>query len=256
MLTLVAYELVALGMRYVFLFLLILLLVRSFFLMRRENRQYKRTLRQLPDAGLVGEVVDLYTGNSYPLPREGMLGSGRSCDVRLPALKRREIEFVFRKGLGLRLIPIHRHHGGVLDGEQLRKRDAYALHGTILDIRGMKLRFRLFAGLDVPQRVVYASPRQDGMQMPQSVIIGDSAPVDVPQPCPPAVPPAGSQDWAMTWKHALLPQQTDNPAADSGNIDDPAQPAAEEEEGYQAPLLLHRRRSRRERRRQDEGQST
>ncbi len=146
------YELLALGLRYWFVLLLLLTLLRAVYLMWSENRAYQKALRRLPDAGTIGEVVDLQSGKSQPLPREGLLGSGRGCDIRFPRLHRREMEFVFRPGLGLKLIPIHRKHQSILDGEPLNKADSYALHGTILEIHGHSLRFRLFAGLDLPNR--------------------------------------------------------------------------------------------------------
>ena len=51
-----AYELVSMGLRYWFVLLAVFLLWRAYRLMRQDRRDYRRTLRQLPDAGLVGEV--------------------------------------------------------------------------------------------------------------------------------------------------------------------------------------------------------
>lgn len=147
-----SYELLSMGLRYWFVLLLFLTLLRAVYLMLVERREYKKALRRLPDAGLVGEVVDLDTGKSQPLPREGLLGSGRFCDLKFKGLHRREMEFVFRSGLGLKLIPIHRGSQAILDGEPLNKADSFALHGTVLQLRGHTLRFRLFAGLDLPYR--------------------------------------------------------------------------------------------------------
>lgn len=168
-----AYELLALGLRYWFVLLLFLTLLRAFWLMQEDRREYNRALRRLPDAGLIGEVVELSTGKSQPLPREGLIGSGRGCDIRLPKLHRREMEFVFRPGLGLKLIPIHRKHRSILDGEPLNKADSYALHGTVLELRGYTLRFRLFAGLDLPYREplpdeVFIQPDHDSFSFDSS----------------------------------------------------------------------------------------
>ena len=179
-----SYELLALGLRYWFVLLLFLTLLRAFWLMLENRREYNRTLRQLPDAGLIGEVVDLKTGKSQPLPREGLIGSGRGCDIRLSKLHRREMEFVFRPGLGLKLIPIHRKHKSILDGEPLNKADSFALHGTVLELRGYTLRFRLFAGLDLP----YREPLPDEVftQAKENAIYGDSpwdAAADSMWPC-------------------------------------------------------------------------
>lgn len=168
-----SYELLALGLRYWFVLLLFLTLLRAFWLMLGDRREYIKALRRLPDAGLVGDVVELSTGKSQPLPREGLIGSGRGCDIRLPRLHRREMEFVFRPGLGLKLIPIHRNHHSILDGEPLNKADSYALHGTVLEVRGHTLRFRLFAGLDLP----YREPLPDEVFFQQDL---DALPGDSP----------------------------------------------------------------------------
>ncbi len=194
-----AYELLSMGMRYVFILLVLLLLLRAYWLMRRDSRAWRRTLRNLPDAGLVGELVDLSENRGYPLPREGLIGSGRSCDIRLPGLKRLEFQFIFRPGHGVCLTPLHPKSGALLDGERLRRGNEFALHGTILELRGLTCRFRLFAGLDLPAR----------QPTPQAGVIRETEPAQwpgfeyAPQPLPPSAPPEGGMD--MTWQYAPLP---------------------------------------------------
>jgi hypothetical protein len=246
-----SYELISLGMRYVFLLLLNVFLFRIVFLMYKNQRRYRNALHQLPDAGLVGEIVDLLSGVSHPLPKEGMMGSGRNCDVKLPGLKRREIEFVFRSGLGVKLIPIHSKHGGLLDGHPLRKQDAYALHGTILEIRGLRLRFRLFAGLDLPMREERASQDMNAVYTVQSDASYYSSFANDPESLPPTVPPQA--ELGMTWQYAPFPQQR----VEDGGIHENAEPYTVQlsdafEEEYQVQLLARRRRPRRERRRKNE----
>ena len=210
-----AYELLALGLRYVFVLLGGLLLLRVLMTMLSDSRAYRQMLKQLPDAGLVGEVVELASGRSQPLPREGLIGSGRNCDIRVFGLHRREIEFAFRPGLGLKLIPVRRKHHALLDEEPLIKADAYALHGTILDIRGTRLRFRLFAGLDLPQRqAVY---RGEGMGGQFAYEEGGLPLSDPGMELPPALPPDPMLD--MTWQYAPPPPEAlglPNDARDSG----------------------------------------
>ena len=46
-----SYELLALGLRYWFVLLLFLTLLRAFWLMLGDRREYNRALRLLPDAG-------------------------------------------------------------------------------------------------------------------------------------------------------------------------------------------------------------
>ena len=205
-----SYELLSMGLRYWFVLLIVLALLRAYFLMRRDNRDYRQALRQLPDAGLIGEVVDLHTGTAQPLPREGLMGSSRSCDIRHPGMHRREMEFIFRPGFGVKLIPIHRKHQALLDNEPLQKGDDFALHGTVLELRNAKLRFRLFAGLDLPMRQKEA---EVPLQAPVTDLVfhnlADDAPLaSYPEPLPPS--PFG-QDLEMTWQFAPLPPELLNP---------------------------------------------
>ena len=149
-----SYELLSMGLRYWFVLLIVLALLRAYFLMRRDNRDYRQALRQLPDAGLIGEVVDLHTGTAQPLPREGLMGSSRSCDIRHPGMHRREMEFIFRPGFGVKLIPIHRKHRALLDNEPLQKGDDFALHGTVLDLPAIVgVARELIAGAGMAERV-------------------------------------------------------------------------------------------------------
>ena len=156
------YEIFALLMRYVFVALGALILLRAFLWLRKDARAYRGEIKNLPDAGLVGEMVDIYTGSRYPLPREGVLGSGHSCDIRIRGgmLDRRALRFLFVDGKGLSVTAQGRQQVA-LDGQVLRG-TGYALHGTQLEVGGVTLRVRLFAGLNVPRRVLYD---EDGMQL-------------------------------------------------------------------------------------------
>ena len=149
------YEMLALFMRYVFVFLMALILLRSLWWLRKDARQFRKELKQLPDAGLVGELVDVHTGKRYPLMREGELGAGRQNDVRLKGsnVPKHALRFLFVSGKGLQVTPVSRHRV-FLDGETVRG-SGYALHGTQMEIGTAVLRVRLFAGLDVPRRVLY-----------------------------------------------------------------------------------------------------
>ena len=156
------YEIIALLMRYVFVALGVVMLVVAFRWMRRESREWTQKKRRLPDAGNVGELMDIDTGERFPLAREGMIGSGGRADIRLAGIPMgRTAAFIFEEGKGVRITPI----GGrniLLDGAPLRS-GAYALHGTLLEIGGRRLRVRLFAGLNVPRRAVYAEDEVMGV---------------------------------------------------------------------------------------------
>ena len=151
-----AYELLAMLMRYVFIALGGLILFRAYRQMRRDARAYKKEMKKLPDAGLGGGIVDLQTGKSQPLPREGMIGSSAACDIRLKrrGVKRRHAMFEFVEGKGLRIRP-HLGHKVAMEGVPIRT-SAYALHGTEVMIGQAPIRIRLFAGLNVPHPASFA----------------------------------------------------------------------------------------------------
>ncbi len=181
------YELIAMGLRYWLVFLAVVIIWRAIRLMKKDKRMYRKTIRQLPDAGLVGELVALDTGKAYPLPREGMIGSGRASDIRLEGIKRRALEFFFRDGFGIRLIPSHHRHFMRLDNEMIKPAGDYALHGSVLEIGDKAYRFRLFEGLDIPEREHYAPSGQYDMDMqPQEDDVWSQQMVmTTPPPMPP-----------------------------------------------------------------------
>ncbi len=154
-----AYELISMLMRYIFVLIGLMIVWRSFRWLRRDARAYRKEMRSLPDAGLVGEMVNLSTGEAQPLPREGVIGASRECDIRLkgPGIRRSHARFEFEDGKGLKIIPL-RHADLLLNGTALRG-PGYALHGTQLGLGGVPLRVRLFAGLNIPSPARY--PEQE-----------------------------------------------------------------------------------------------
>ena len=156
------YEIFALLMRYVFVALGALILLRALFWLRKDARAWHKEIKNLPDAGLVGELRDMQSDQSYPLPREGVLGKKHSCDIRIKGhlMPGKALTFLFVEGKGLAITPL----GGqnvYLDGEAVRGSKGYALHGTQLEVGGTVLKVRLFAGLKVPRRVLYSPAGED-----------------------------------------------------------------------------------------------
>ena len=158
-----AYQLLSLGARALFVLWLSTIVLRAGLNLIREHRQRKKLLRRLPDAGMVGEMCDMDSGKSYPLPREGVLGSGRGCDIRIRGLKRRYANFAFVDGKGLLLTPCHYRSDVTLDGQLIRK-GGYALHGALMQAGEYQLRIRLFAGLKMPRRAQYAEYWQPALE--------------------------------------------------------------------------------------------
>lgn len=257
------YEIFALLMRYVYVLIGVLILFMAFRWMRRDARAYKREMSALPDAGLVGEIVDLNTGKAQPLPRDGILGSSRVCDVRVkaPDVRGVHVRFEFVEGKGLCVMPVWRSRV-ILSGTEIKGR-AYALHGTQLQVGGVPLRVRLFAGLKVPKRPVYA-PDQAVELQPWSEIS------DIP--VPPAEPfsgaPAEDGDPFVPYSAGIMPEGVQSAVPDpqyEGNYTEDgqmtwqyaysleelrqAQATWDEEHGdeavpYQSPVPRRRRRNR------------
>ena len=267
-----AYELLALLMRYVFVLIGALIVWRSYRWLLRDARAYKKEMRTLPDAGLIGEIVNLYTGEAQPLPREGTIGSARSCDIRIKdgGVKRQHVRFAFEEGKGLRLTPL-RNCPVLLSGVPMAGY-GYALHGTQLQIGQTPLRVRLFAGLNIPQPAAYAEPDavlSSGVDLGDWTGPGEQAP-SFPDPsmlsfsqeaqgAPYAIGPAPGQtadyegnyteDGQMTWQYAY--SMDDLRAAMQNGQWRQAQPSDgipdEEDQAlpYESPLPPRRRRRRR-----------
>ena len=162
-----AYEILSMLMRYLFVLIGVLIVFRAYRWLRRDARAYRREMRALPDAGLVGEIVDLNTGEAQPLPREGTIGSARECDIRVkdPGALRVHARFAFEEGRGLQVTPL-RQAKMLLGGEPLNA-PRHALHGTQLQIGDTLLRVRLFAGLNVPMVPAFpADPNPDDVPDP------------------------------------------------------------------------------------------
>lgn len=211
------YEMFSLLMRYVFVILGLMIVWRVFRWIRRDAKQYNRDMRRLPDAGLVGEVVDIESGKAYPLPREGMMGSARGCDVciRRKDVAGRHAAFIFEEGKGLRVTPYHRHPLS-MDNTELTGA-AHALHGSTLALGRCMLRVRLFAGLNVPHPSAFM--RDGGMYEEAAPAYQTPVPYEAYQapenreyqtPLPSQEQPYPGddrRDMQMTWPYAVPPPQ-------------------------------------------------
>lgn len=130
-------------MRYWFVFLGLLIVVRTFVWLMKEHRERHRRLRHLPDAGTVGRllVLDgadiLEEGVELTLPYEGIMGSDRTCDVYIPdpELSGEHLDFSFQPLLGVLVYP-RRGMTCSVDGEELdwhsKPRLSPLKHGSVL----------------------------------------------------------------------------------------------------------------------------
>ncbi len=187
------YEILSLGARYWFTFLGALIVWRSFRWLRKDRKAKHIRLKNLPDAGMIGEMVvlqgsdQLPEGTLLPVPRAGVLGYVRTCDVVVPVegVSPRHLDFVFQPGKGLLLFPF-RGAACVADDVELTHRSAarkYSLvHGSVLQVGQAVLRLRLFAGLDTEYRV--ARPYEPSCAPYEP----EQPPGEWEQPCPPQEP--------------------------------------------------------------------
>lgn len=246
-----AYELLAMLMRYVFIALGAVILFRALRQMRKDARAHKKEMKQLPDAGLIGEVVDLDTGKSQPLPREGLMGSGSGCDIRLKRRKvrRRHVLFAFVEGKGLRIKP-HLGSRVAMEGVEITA-PAYALHGTQMTLGEAHIRIRLFAGLNVPNPAAF---QRDAQSLPMDEANEEMPWSGMPLPfeqVPQAQPPVQRPVTQMTWDYAYSMEELDEarqgqqPVQTMPYVQLPEHEQTEDYVPYESPVVRHRRSERR-----------
>lgn len=174
------YEVVAQGARYWFLFLMALIVWRSWRWYRKDKKKAKKRMKLLPDAGFVGEMVVLEGGKGLErgallmVPREGTLGTLRTNDLCVPlsGVKHRHLWFRFDDSKGLMVEPFAKNEITV-DGEAFenRRHPLYMAHGSRLFVGECVLQLRLFAGFEAEgyaPRMAEAAPVQPQPVMDQA----------------------------------------------------------------------------------------
>lgn len=262
------FELISKGFRYWFVLLGVIIVWRTFRWTLQDHRTYRRVLKALPDAGLIGEIVNLNAGDSQSLPREGVIGSGKSCDVRLSGIRRRELEYLFIDGRGVEIRPAHRRHELLLDDRDIAGR-AFAAHGSRLTLPGYFLRFRLFSGLNVPEVTPESShnPQDENLFSSNIEYTDLSGVMPYPDQLPglhenlmpqtymqsergymnePSVPV--TRDWNpdLTWQYAVPPPEVFAAAAKEASYPQLSQPVWENEYQQAEPKQRKRRSKRHE----------
>jgi predicted component of type VI protein secretion system len=140
------YALIALAARYWFVALIAVLLFRGWRMTVADNRRAKLLREWMGQTGCVGELIanpGAKRHTSYPIPREGVLGSARNADVRIRHrdLRRAHAHFELREG-GLLLKPLGRAElkvGGGFTGDAVFLQD-----GDVLTIGRLQLMLVLF----------------------------------------------------------------------------------------------------------------
>ena len=204
--------------RYLFPLLALILVFLVFFYVLSEGRSRRERVRGLPGFGTVGELIVLSGGPHldmntwFPVPREGLLGSVRSCDLVIPCdgVRPKHLDFVWQDGVGLLLRP-HTGCEAIVDGVLLTCRsDASAAplrHGSVLQIGSAVLRLHLFASLDNT-----VAPAPSSSETPLPGFVPDPGYGAVP-PYGPFQPDPGPQGMIPPVpEEAFLPPQMPDPA--------------------------------------------
>lgn len=95
------YEIIALGARYAFAALMVLIVARAWRITVIDSRRAETLRRVSPETGISGELVVMEgseqarRGMKYPVIREGLIGSSRRADIRIrhSSVRRRHAYF-------------------------------------------------------------------------------------------------------------------------------------------------------------------
>lgn len=182
------FEILSKLMRYVFTFLGVVIVWRSFVWLHKDRKATHKRLKALPDAGTIGQLTvlagstELREGAILGVPPEGVLGFVRTCDIVVPVtdVVAQHLDFTFRNGKGLYIYPRRgcpTYVDGVLIDSRAASRRHPMRHGSVLQAGEALLQLGVFVGLDVQHA--------DGMH--NNVPPADEAP-HAPLP-PPVSPP-------------------------------------------------------------------
>lgn len=149
------YEVLAKGMRYWFVLLGIVMVLRTFAWQWHDHHARAKRLKELPDAGRIGELLVISGSNELPedtvlpLPYEGVLGFVRSCDVAVPCngIAAQHLDFSFQPGVGLLVYPRYRcmcRVDGVKMTDHNKPSRAPMVQGSILTVGEAQLKLCLF----------------------------------------------------------------------------------------------------------------
>ena len=184
------YGTLSVASRWLFAFLALLLLFFAFSWHRSDRKERKNRFKNLPGAGTVGELVvlsgsaELQPNTWFPVPREGILGSLRSCDlvVPCPGVRSQHLDFSWQDGTGLLVRP----RAGcevLVDGVPVSRRGAYSdaplRHGSLLQVGSAVLRLQVFSALSDTGHVF--RPQASGQAFPSG---GQQDQPSYPQPLP------------------------------------------------------------------------
>ncbi len=190
------WSVLSLASRWLFAFFALMLLFFALSWHHAEKKKHRERFKNLPGAGTVGELVVLSGGDElppdtwFPVPREGILGSLRSCDLVVPCsgVRPQHLDFSWQDGSGLLIRP-RIGCEALVDGVPVSRRginaDTPLLHGSVLQVGSAVLRLQLFSALSHTNRTF--TP-----QVPAPSRVPDAWSPPYP---PPAQVPAAAQTW-------------------------------------------------------------
>ena len=152
------YEILSLAMRYVFAFLALFIVLRAYLWLLSDRHERRSKLRKMPNAGTIGELLVLHGSPELPIstflpvPREGTLGSVRTCDLTVPCpgVRHEHLFFSWEDGAGLLLEPIHHSPLSVNQNTITPSSDSgpvFLRHGDILTIGDATLQLQIYTSL-------------------------------------------------------------------------------------------------------------
>ena len=183
--------------RYLFPLLACSLVFLVLFYILSESAARRERIRHLPGSGTVGEMIvlsggrDLDANTWFPVPREGVLGSIRSCDLVIPCpgVHTKHLDFSWQDGKGLLIRPRTGCEVLVNGTPVTCRTDASAVpltHGALLQVGSAVLRLHLFAALDNSvspvQQVPAGTPVYPDMPVPVSCDMPGMPPQYAPFP--------------------------------------------------------------------------
>lgn len=150
------YTIMALAMRYFFIIVSILIVIRAYMWLFQNRRARLQQTRHVQGRGAAGEFVveegndTLKPGHTLLIPWEGSIGASQGCDIILhgKAIAREHAYVFYEKKQGLRLECASLRWCEV-DGKVIESRHPAILHeGSLVKIGEIVLRVHLF--LDAP----------------------------------------------------------------------------------------------------------
>lgn len=248
------YEVLSVASRWIFAFFALMLLVFALVWHHAERKERKERFKNLPGAGTVGELIvlsgsdELAEGTWFPVPREGVLGSLRSCDLVIPCpgVSSQHLDFSWQDGSGLLIRP-RVGCEALIDGTPVTRRfgtqDKPLLHGSVLQVGTAALRLQLYAALSHTNRTF----------TPPVPFQGPETGYGAPQAQPPVqYPAAAMQPWAAQPMQAPVPQEPPEYVETIQYMPEPVQAAPEPAQPEpQQPAPARPRRSRSERWKED-----